>query len=164
MSSRFSLRDFQQGVLDRLKAQTTTSEQVSTLGVQVGSEHWLVNMADISEVMPVPKLTYVPLTKAWYCGVSNVRGSLYSIVDLSAFEGGMTTTHEGQSRVLLLGTKFAFNTGLLVSRILGLRNTSSWTGFELENEKRYRDGHGVEWRTLDVVALIHRPEFLQIGM
>jgi twitching motility protein PilI len=164
VSTRFSLRDFQQSVLDRLKAQTSVSEQASILGVQVGSENWLVNMEDISEVMPLPKLTQVPLTKSWYCGISNVRGTIYSVIDLSSFEGGMAIAREGQIRVLLLSAKFAFNTGLLVTRILGLRNTSSWSEFEHENEIRYRDGNGAVWRTLDVDALVQKPEFLQIGM
>src|SRR5512140_2214469 len=85
MSKRFNLREFQQQVLDRLQQQASGSAQVSTLGVQVGQQFWLVDMTDISEVMPMPALTPVPLTKPWYCGVANVRGSLYSIVDLCAF-------------------------------------------------------------------------------
>ena len=164
MSTRFSLREFQQGVLDRLKAQTTSNEQLSILGVQIGSEHWLVDMADISEVMSLPKLTNVPHTKPWYCGISNVRGTLYSVIDLAQFEGGATTPHEGLSRILLIGAKYSFNAALLVTRILGLRNSSSWTQLEHGSEKRYRDSEGVEWRVLDIAALLQRPEFLQIGL
>ena len=135
MSKRFNLREFQQSVLDRLQAQAESSgDRVSTLGVQVGDDFWLVNMSDINEVLPPPPLTPVPLTKPWYCGVANVRGNLYSVVDFSVYKGGAAIPQEGQSRVLLVGQKFAFNAGLLVSRVLGLRNATDWQRSEQDGE------------------------------
>lgn len=164
MSKRFNLREFQQSVLDRLQAQVAGgSDHASTLGVQVGDEYWLVDMVDISEVLPLPPLTPVPLTKPWYCGVSNVRGNLYSIVDLGVYMGGAPIPHEGQSRVLLAGQKFAFNAGLLVSRVLGLRNATDWKRSEQDGEVRLTDGSGQVWRRLELAQLLQQPEFLQIG-
>jgi twitching motility protein PilI len=164
MSKRFNLREFQQSVLDRLQAQMASGgARVSTLGVQVGEEFWLVDMSDINEVLPLPALTGVPLTKPWYCGVANVRGNLYSIVDFAVFEGGPTTPREGQSRVLLAGHKFAFNAGLLVSRVLGMRNATEWQRSEQDGEVRLQDGNGQVWRKLDMAQLLQQPEFLQIG-
>ena len=52
MSKRFNLREFQQQVLDRLQEHKTGSAQNSTLGVRIGQGLWLVDMTDISEVMP----------------------------------------------------------------------------------------------------------------
>ncbi|MBI5006656.1 MAG: chemotaxis protein CheW [Nitrosomonadales bacterium] len=164
MSKRFNLREFQQSVLDRLQAQVAGGgDHASTLGVQVGQEYWLVDMVDISEVLPLPPLTTVPLTKSWYCGVANVRGNLYSIVDLGVYMGGAPTPHEGQSRVLLAGQKFAFNAGLLVSRVLGLRNATEWERSEQDGEVRLKDGSGQVWRKLELAQLLQQPEFLQIG-
>jgi len=163
MSKRFNLREFQQQVLDRLQQQASGQAQVSTLGVQVGQQFWLVDMTDISEVMPMPALTPVPLTKPWYCGVANVRGNLYSIVDLGAFANNELTPREIHNRVLLLGQHFAFNTGLLVSRVLGLRNTSEWQHNEIDGEVQYQDDSGQTWHKLDITHLLQQPEFLQIG-
>lgn len=164
MSKRFNLREFQQNVLDRLQAQAVSGgERTSTLGVQVGEEYWLVDMADINEVLPLPALAPVPLTHPWFCGVANVRGNLFSIIDLSAYLGGPETPHEGQSRVLLAGQKFAFNAGLLVARVLGLRNVTDWQQSELDGEVRYQDGSGQIWRKLDLGQLLKQPQFLQIG-
>lgn len=164
MSKRFNLREFQQGLLDRLQAKKTgSSDAASALGVLVGDEYWLVDMAEISEVLPVPPLTPVPLTRPWYCGVANVRGNLYSIVDFSVFVGGAATSQEGQSRILLAGQKFAFNAGLLVSRVLGLRNMANWEHYEQDGEIRLRDAHGQVWRKLDMAQLLQQPEFLLIG-
>lgn len=164
MSKRFNLREFQQQVLDRLSEQASGETQVSTLGVRVGETFWLVDMPDISEVLPPPQLTQVPLTKHWYCGVANVRGSLYSIVDLGAYMDNQTTQREAHNRVLLLGQRFAFNTGLLVSRVLGLRNTQDWQQQEINGESRLQDPNGQVWRKLDITQMLSQPEFLQIGV
>ncbi len=163
MSKRFNLREFQQQVLDRLQGQTSGIAQISTLGVQVGQEFWLVDMTDISEIMPMPLLTAVPLTKPWYCGIANVRGNLYSIVDLKAYLTKESSPRESHNRVLLLGQRFAFNTGLLVSRVLGLRNANDWPQSENNGEIRYQDSNGQLWRKLDIAQLLLQPEFLQIG-
>jgi twitching motility protein PilI len=164
MSKRFNLREFQQSVLDRLQAQASSgADRVSTLGVQVGGECWLVNMSDINEVLSPPPLTPVPLTKPWFCGVANVRGNLYSIVDYSVYLGGAAIPPEGQSRVLLVGQKYAFNAGLMVSRVLGLRNPAGWQETVQDGEVRLQDENGQVWRKLDMAQLLQQPEFLQIG-
>lgn len=164
MSKRFNLREFQQSVLDRLQAQVAGgSKSISTLGVQVGGDFWLVDMSDINEVLPPPSLTAVPLTKPWYCGVANVRGNLYSIVDFGVYTGGAVIPREGQSRVLLVGQKFAFNAGLLVSRVLGLRNAADWEHSEEGGETHLKDSSGQVWHKLEMAKLLQQPEFLQIG-
>lgn len=163
MSKRFNLREFQQQVLDRLQAQTAGDSRQSTLGIQLGQENWLVDMTDISEVMPIPPLTPVPLTKSWYCGVANVRGNLYSIIDLNTYTRQEATLRDAQNRVMLLGPRFAFNAGLLVSRVLGLRNTEGWPQSDEGGLISYQDPSGEKWRKLDIHQLLSQPEFLQIG-
>ncbi|MDP2761830.1 MAG: chemotaxis protein CheW [Sideroxyarcus sp.] len=163
MSKRFNLREFQQQVLDRLQAQGVGSASISTLGVQVGQHLCLVDMTDISEILPLPVMTPVPLTKPWYCGVANVRGNLYSIIDLNAYPDQPPTVQEAPNRVLLLGQRFAFNAGLLVSRVLGLRNSEGWQRQEESGIVRYKDDSGQTWHKLDIQQLLQQPEFLQIG-
>lgn len=164
MSKRFNLREFQQQVLDRLQAQTTQGAHASTLGIEIGAEAWLVDMADISEVLPLPLLTPVPLTRPWYCGVANVRGLLYSIVDLSAYLDGTALPRAAHNRVLLLNPRTGFNTGLLVTSVLGLRNAAEWPQVEAGENPGWRDTEGRIWRKLDIPALLQQPEFLRIGL
>lgn len=164
MSKRFNLREYQQQVLDRLQALAASSVQTSTLGVRIGNAFWLIDMTDISEVLPLPALTTVPLTKPWYCGVANVRGNLYSIIDLGAFMGGNALIPESQNRIMLLGQTFGFNAGLLVTRVLGLRNAQDWQQIETGDEIRYQDSNGQQWRKFDLKNLLNQPEFLQIGI
>lgn len=164
MSKRFNLREFQQGLLDRMQVQAGEGNQAATLGIMIGQDSWLVDMADISEVLSLPDLTSVPLTKHWYCGVANVRGNIYSITDLGAFMDHGQTVRDAQSRVLLVGQKFNFNAGLLVSKVLGLRNTNDWQRNEDEDGIFYRDNSGKRWQKLDIGQLLQKPEFIQIGL
>ena len=164
MSKRFSLRDFQQQVLDRLQAQKSGVAKTSSLGVQIGSEYWLVDMKDISEVIPVPVVTPVPLTKSWYRGVSNVRGNLQGIIDLNDFMNSVSTQIESSCRVMLLGHAYTFNCGLLVARVLGLHNIDEWQHSEIDGEMRYQDNTGRVWRKLQIAQILQQPEFLQIGV
>ncbi|HEY5994558.1 MAG TPA: chemotaxis protein CheW [Gallionellaceae bacterium] len=165
MAKRFSLREFQQNVLNRIQVQTSSGEAnpVSTLGVQLGGQNWLVQMSDISEVLPLPALTAVPLAKPWFLGVANVRGKLYGITDLSAFSGIGETLRGQSNRVLLLADKYEFNAGLLVPRVIGLRDSSAWKQTILGIETCLVDEKGQIWRRLDVPELLKRTEFLQIG-
>lgn len=164
MSKRFNLREFQQEVLDKLQAQATSGRQISTLGIQIGTENWLVDMSDIGEVLPLPPLTAVPLTQDWFCGVANVRGNLCSVVDLAAFLQQTVAPREVRNRVLLLNARFGFNTGLLVSQVLGLRDTQSWQLQTAHDATFLLDEEGAVWHKLDIETLINQPEFLQISV
>ncbi len=163
MAKRFSLREFQQNVLERLQVQATGGDRVNTLGVQVGTGYWLVDMTEISEVLEMPSLTVVPLTKRWYRGVANVRGNIYSIIDLAAFMSLGETSQDARSRVLLVSQKYSFNAGLLVSNVLGLRNATDWQRSEEDGVERYVDGSGQMWTKLNIKQLLQQPQFLQIG-
>lgn len=165
MAKRFSLREFQQSVLNRIQVQTSggVTSKAQVLGVQIGGQHWLVEMSDVAEVLPLPALTHVPLAKPWFLGVANVRGKLYGITDISAFNG-MGETMRGQSnRILLLADKYAFNAGLLVPRVIGLRDNSAWPRSRVAGELRLTDDKGQLWRTLDIPALLQSEDFIEIG-
>lgn len=164
MSKRLNLRQFQQNLNDRMQAKGEAGERVSALGIQIGTELWLAEMSDIGEVLPIPAMTAVPLTRPWYCGVANVRGSLYSIVDLAAYLGHDGVPRDARSRVLLIAHKHGFNTGLLVGRVLGLRNPANWRRSEADGKVLYEDSSGQVWRHLDIAGLLGQPDFLHIGI
>ena len=84
MSRRLNLREFQQDLIDRMQAKSRTGDQISTLGVQIAEQNWLVDMHDLSGVLPLPPLTAAPLAKPWFLGMINVRGALYGVRDMAA--------------------------------------------------------------------------------
>ncbi len=164
MSKRFNLREFQKNLSERLQASSLEGDQATTLGVMVGHDYWLVEMSDISEVLPVPPMVPVPLTKPWYSGLANVRGNLFSIIDLPLFLGLQEELRDGLNRVLLLSHRFEINAGLLVTRVLGLRNIRSWKQNEANGKIQYEDEDGQVWHKLDISGLVGQSEFLVIGM
>jgi len=164
MSKRLNLREFQQNLIDRLQVGDLSAARATTLGVQVAGRNWLVDMVDISEVLPLPKLTTVPFTKPWFRGVANVRGNLYSVVDMAGFEGTGVASGDASNRMLLVAERFAFNAALLVDRVLGLRDAQTWQQSEVDGRIEYRDDQGAPWIKLNVRSLLEQPEFLQIGI
>jgi len=164
MSKRLNLREFQQNLIDRLQATGLGDERVSTMGVQIAGRNWLVDMADIGEVLPLPKLTVVPFTKPWFRGMANVRGNLYGVVDMTAYEHSGITQEDVNNRILLVASRYAVNAALLVDRVLGLRDARKWRQTEgFDGQLEYHDELGASWRKLDVSGLLKQVEFLQIG-
>jgi twitching motility protein PilI len=169
MARKTSLREFQQRVAERLRDLSSRKTVASKLGFQVGGDNWLVNLADVSEVIPVPYFFPVPQTQNWFRGVSNIRGKLYSTIDFAAFQGGSATGQGMERRVVLIHDRIIDGSGLLVSRMLGLRNPETFSVEESPEDKpwvaaRYRDSAGVLWLELDVPALAREPRFLEVGL
>jgi twitching motility protein PilI len=170
MAKRISLREFQAGLSERLTSARRGQTAQALLGIVTGKDHCLLELSDSGEVMPLPSLTAVPLTKAWFAGVANVRGALYSVVDFAAFRGGEATPHNNDARLLLVGARHGINSALLVNRTLGLKSISQLQEQPLpENspawaEARYVDAEGQAWTRLRVKSLLEDSEFLNVAV
>ena len=173
MAERLSLKDYQRGLAERLR-EAGAGRMASKLGLQLGSETWLVDLGDAGEVIPVPAVTPVPLTQAWFKGVANVRGNLYSVIDFPAFLGVGAVTVGEQSRLLLLGERFRTSAALLIDRSLGLRNPEQLTPrASVEDASagerpawlraEFGDADGKSWKELDVPQLVRHAEFLSVS-
>ena len=171
MARKISLREFHESVVAKLQGLASSdTASPSRLGVQIGSNYWLVNLSDISEALPIPKLTPVPLVQSWFCGVANFRGNLYGIVDFSHFLADMPTQFGMDCRLLLVHQKFSVNCGIVVSRMLGLRNPENMQRVDIDGEAppwvaaEYHDETGRRWQELDMQVLAGHPRFLNVGL
>ena len=171
MAKRISLRDFQQSLSERLTRAGQGSQSGALLGVQSGHDRWLVELAEAGEVIPVPPLLDTPLTKPWYAGLANIRGMLYSVVDLAAFHGQPLTATNSQARLLLVGARYGINAALLTTRAAGLKRPEELRPVESASDParpwagdRFVDADGVEWTRLRVQALLASPTFLNIAL
>ena len=169
MAKKGSLREFQAHLATRL-AGAAGQSAAGLLGMQAGSDYWLLNLSDSGEIIPLPQLTSVPLAKPWFVGIANIRGNLYSVSDFSAFQGKEATPHNASTRLLLIGTRFGNNAALLVTRMLGLRNAEDLTPAAVDSEapswanEAFTDKEGRRWKKLDVRALLSDERFMEIGV
>src|SRR5690606_14982982 len=167
MARKVSLRDCQQALVRRLN-EAQASEAVSArLGIQVGDELWLIRLDEAGEVIPPPAIAPVPLTRGWFRGLTNIRGNLYTVVDLAAFQGGEATPQTGDTRLLLVGERYGMNSALMVHRMLGIRHVQQFTLQQPSDDRRpweaarYVDQEGKLWRELEMSALVYHNDFLQ---
>jgi twitching motility protein PilI len=177
INRRERLKEFQSGLADKLLRAQGAPLAVNRLGVQVGPHRLLIDLADAGEILAVPEIMPVPLTKPWYLGLANVRGNLLGIVDLSLFAGGPATPIDKDGRVLSFSTDLRFSTGILVSRMLGLRSAADLSAVEgappgsepLKDlflpwaRSRRVDAQGAHWREIDLALLTADPRFVDIA-
>jgi len=169
MAKKGSLREFQAHLANRL-AGASDQSAAGLLGVQSGADFWLLSLSDSGEIIPLPPLTGVPLTKPWFVGIANIRGNLYSVADFSAFQGKDATPQNTSSRLLLIGTRHGSNAALLVTRMLGLRNVENLTQVTSDvdapawGSEAYTDNEGRRWKMLNVRRLLADENFMDIGV
>ena len=141
------------------------------IGFSIGDRRLVASMADISEVMHIPKLARVPGAKDWLMGVANLRGALLPVVNLHGFLRGRPAALDRDSRILVID-KDEILSGLAVEEVFGVKHfldtqrlpeaaaSESWLspyvvgGFHAANER---------WEILDVHALIAAPAFMQVA-
>lgn len=174
---RARLRDFQAQLMERMQAAKLGSHvRANQLGVLIGRTRYLIDLREAGEIVSSGNLTQVPLTKAWYLGLSNVRGSLTSVIDYSLFEGGEATHQDSSCRILAFSNSLSFNSGLLVSKVLGLRNADTMQLIDDSEElaeqgkavkpwvlNKFIDADGQIWSQLSLSLLVQDQEFLHIG-
>jgi twitching motility protein PilI len=173
-AAKLNLRAFQQELATRLAAKTAAQVEQSRLGLACAGEQWLIRLADAGEVIAIPQMATVPLTKPWYLGIANIRGNLYGVIDFAGFLGRPlepVTPGTSQSRLVLFGPRVGeLRAGLIVHRVLGLRNLADlarqdtppgapdWYG------SRWTEANGDVWQEIDLARLAQDAAFLQVGL
>lgn len=172
MEKKPDLRQFQASLDARLREVAGEPASTSRIGLQSGGRHWLLKLDDAGEIVPVPDLTPVPLTKPWFLGLANVRGTLVGVVDFSLFAGGPPTPRAADARIVLAPDRLHVRSGVLVERMLGLRAVERMQVDPAQNEAPsrmpwmggdLRDGEGKRWTQLDMQALVTSNEYLQVS-
>lgn len=170
---RTRLHAFQVELVERMRvARSGLDTRANQLGVMVGDIPCLLNLQETGEIVTVGTLTEVPLTQDWFLGLMNVRGNLVSVVDFARFHGFAPTALDGASRVVCVSPSLMANGGLLVSRVVGLRNlnemreqedpaapdSAPWFG------RRYIDNDAQQWTELKLSSVVQHPTFLHVSL
>jgi twitching motility protein PilI len=169
---RTRLREFQTQLVERMQAASSGSQvQTSQLGVMIGQTRWLLNLQEAGEIVAVGTITKVPLTQEWFLGLTNIRGNLISVIDLAHFRGQSPASIDKESRIVAFSPSLSFNSGLLVSRVMGLRNVSEMepqpgaeAGDAPWSAQRYLDRDSQVWTELKLSLIVQDPQFLHVGL
>lgn len=170
VAKRISLRDFQRQLSDRLSVAMAGESERALLGFQSGQEYWLTDLADSGEIIPLPPLAPVPLVKPWFRGIANIRGTLYNVIDFSAFQGGEATTVNADTRLLIPNARLEVGSALMVARALGLRAADGLEARPSVSDPRpwvsgeFDDNQGHAWKLLAFEALLTSSQFLDVAV
>jgi twitching motility protein PilI len=170
VSRRASLKDFQESLASRLKAAAGAAAPNARLSFEAGDTRWLLRLDSSGEVLTVPEISRVPLTKDWFLGVANVRGVLYGVSDFATFLGASATVRGAENRLLLIGQPHGVNVALLATRLAGLRNLSELEPLDEAHvasawaTEVWRDGEGRIWSELDCAKLLGHRDFLDVAL
>lgn len=162
---RSRLRQYQVQLLERMQA-AKSGEAVGgrELGVMIGGRRCLLDLTQISEIVPLQPATPVPLTQDWYLGLTNIRGHLTGVIDLARYQGLQGAAADAvaaERRLITFAPGLGFNCALQVERVLGLRKLAEMDSVAADE---YRDGDGQTWLRLDLAQLVREPRFVQVGL
>ncbi|MGP1571536.1 MAG: chemotaxis protein CheW [Moraxella sp.] len=109
---------------DLAKARTTgrhdnDTHQWTGIAFEVAGQKLVAPMGEISEILALPDVVPIPLTKPWLMGVANVRGRLLPLVDFAKFLGLQSHERLKNRKVLVIDEEGIFS-GILVDQVLGI--------------------------------------------
>jgi twitching motility protein PilI len=168
------LQAFQTRLSERLKNASSDETQNAKLGLMIGEERWLIDLAEAGEIVPVPQqISAVPMTKQWFKGMANLRGTLHTVTDLAQYAQEGVTPMNRESRLLSMAGRFNVNASIIVTKMLGLRKVEELKAISNPGASTYsdkpwagafwRDSQGHVWRDLVLSKLALEESFIQIS-
>jgi twitching motility protein PilI len=136
MSNKQALRELQQRLAQRMQdAREQKTEVASWLAVECAGYGLLLSLKQAAEIFTPVAIKPVPYAKPWLVGVANLRGGLFTVVDLAMFlglrEAGAARSDmrvdSAQTRLVSLNPELNINCALLVDRLVGLRGDEQLT-------------------------------------
>ncbi|MCU6496535.1 chemotaxis protein CheW [Rugamonas sp. A1-17] len=170
---RSRLRQYQVQLLERMQAaKTGAAAGGRELGVLIGGRLCLLDLTQISEIVPLQPVTPVPLAQDWYQGLANIRGNLTGVIDLARYQGlAAGDAAAAERRLITFAPTLGFNCALLAERVLGLRKLADMQALEAPadagpewSRQHYTDGEGQQWTRVDLAQLVRESRFLQVGL
>ncbi len=101
-------------------SQEDRGAQVELVLVELGCEVYGLDVHHVFDIKPMGRITSVPRVPEWVTGVVNLRGQIYSVVDLPRFLGLTQTAEDDENRATYLAVVKDANmeVALLVDNIL----------------------------------------------
>ena len=173
MANKQALRDLQARLAQRMQQVRSEKPGQSWLAVDAGGQGLLLALRQAGEIAGLGPVLPVPHTRPWLLGVVNLRGGVFTVVDLARFLGlrepGSASPKE-PARLVAFNAALGINGALLVDRLEGLRHAAD---LQVEDDAdaaarpafalaRWRDAAGKVWQELDLAELARQPQFLAV--
>lgn len=170
-TSSVDLIDFQTRLNESLDKMHSMGDLSSLLGFVSAGKNWLVNLADLHEIDSVPlqeKVQRLALAKSWVLGISNFKGSIYTLVDFQLFLGQGLTPGGMNARSLLVDTRYQVQMALVVGEVSGLVSAGDVKKIKAGGEwawveGQYQTADGKLWNMIDVGLLAADREMINIA-
>ncbi len=173
MANKQALRDLQTRLAERMQQVRGETPGVSWLAVDCAGQGLLLSLKQAGEIFDLGPLLPVPHTQPWLAGVVNLRGGVFTVVDLARFLGlrQAAPAVQPQARLVAFNAALGINSALLIDRLEGLRHAADLQAADesADNDARpafalarWRDAAGRWWQEIDLAALAQSPQFLAI--
>jgi twitching motility protein PilI len=103
----------------QLPARIDPAPTETLIAFQLAGCRALIDLAWLTEILPVPPLSRVPQVQPWVRGIANVRGKLLPVIDGAEFLGAPRPPSRQQRILVVVHEDFA--AGIIVDRVEGLR-------------------------------------------
>jgi twitching motility protein PilI len=175
MANREALRDLHSRLATRLQAARSGDVGASWLGVVSGGHNYLLPLAQAGEIFPWTPIAAVPYTHSWFNGVTNLRGGLFGVVDLSVFisdqwRSPLSDTERSDARFITFNPALETNGALLIDRLAGLRHLDAFATSSAPSDDApayfgsvYLESGGASWQEINLQILSRESHFLSIS-
>ncbi len=102
-----------------IQIQRSRTEWVG-VGVSIDNINYLIPQEQVLEVLRKPATTRVPGSRRWMLGLSNVRGTLFPVIDVRLYCGDKPTVIGRDSRIVLINIDPA-PVAIVVDEVFGFR-------------------------------------------
>jgi twitching motility protein PilI len=174
MANKQALRDLQTRLAERMQQVKTETPGVSWLAVDCAGQGLLLSLKQAGEIFDLGALLPVPHTLPWLAGVVNLRGGVFTVVDLARFLGLRPVDEPlraDRGKLVAFNSALGINGALLIDRLEGLRHAQDMRVDAESHDNvprpafapaRWLDAAGRAWQEIDLAALARQPQFLAI--
>jgi len=148
------------------------------VGFDINGHNLFAPVTAVSQVVKCETVTPVPLTKSWVLGVTNVRGSVYTVFDLAGFAGFRMRSTRGVMPIIVLSAR-GYSSAMRVSEVRGLKLVPDdaahaehppeldalrpWLGRTISIAVSDDDATAEIWTELDIAKLTASEEFIAVS-
>lgn len=174
-SKNDAIKDLQSRLAERLQAVRHDDSRTGWLAVEAAGAGFLFPLQQAGEIFSMVEIQPLAHTRAWFCGVANLRGGLHGVVDLACFLGLRAAplptgdSARDPTRLVAFNASVGSMSALRVDQMSGLRHAEEMTPVASRAERPafaprlWRDAAGRRWQEIDLAELAASDTFIAIA-